>query len=79
MPAVEDSQKQFEICMQGNCLSCPSYPRKSGEGLFCVRGASAHAIEKRGCHCPDCPLWKEKGLTGMYYCIKLEKDDCSGS
>lgn len=70
MAKIEDTQRNFDICMQGNCSTCPSYPKNSGEGLYCTRGSSDRLIEKRGCNCPECPLWTEGGLSGMYYCVK---------
>ena len=73
MATIEDSQHNYDICMQGNCSSCPSYPRDSKEGLFCVRGPSQRPLQKRGCSCPECPIWIENGLSGMYYCMKPAK------
>ena len=71
MAKVKDTQENFEICLQpGNCASCPTYPKGSGEGLFCARGRSKQSLEKKGCNCPECPIWIENGLSGMYYCIK---------
>ncbi len=40
----------------------------SGEGLYCARGPSDKPIEKKGCNCPECPVWMDNGLSGMYYC-----------
>jgi len=70
MAKVSDSQDNYNLCMQGNCSTCPSYPHKDGEGLYCARGASQATIEKNGCNCPECPVWMDNGLTGMYYCAK---------
>ena len=70
MSKVEDSAENYRICMQGNCSSCPSYPGKSGEGLYCARGPGLTAIEKKGCNCPECPVWADAGLSSMYYCGK---------
>jgi len=74
MGKVEDTQENFKICMDGNCSTCPSYPKKSDEGLFCARGASKAHIEKKGCNCPECPVWMDNGLSGMYYCVKQSKE-----
>jgi hypothetical protein len=73
MAKVDDTKENFEICMQDNCLTCPSYPKGSQEGLCCARGPSKRAIEKRGCNCPGCPVWIDNGLLGMYYCAKPAK------
>ncbi|MFZ0035466.1 MAG: DUF2769 domain-containing protein [Sedimentisphaerales bacterium] len=70
MAKVEDTGENFEICMQNNCSTCPSYPKKSQERLYCIRGQSKHAVEKKGCNCPECPIWINNGLSGMYYCAK---------
>ncbi len=68
MAKVEDTREHFAVCMQGNCSTCPSYPKGSKEGLYCARGPAKQPIEKRGCNCPECPLWEQCGLSGMYYC-----------
>lgn len=73
MAQVEDNQENFDICMQGNCDTCPSYPKESGEGLYCARGASSQPIEKKGCNCPECKVWMDNGLSGMYYCAQPGK------
>jgi methylamine---glutamate N-methyltransferase subunit C len=72
MGEVEDTRANYDICMRGNCSACPSYPDKSGgaEGLYCARGPSKLSVEKKGCNCPECPVWINDGLSGMYYCIK---------
>ncbi|MHC4617273.1 MAG: DUF2769 domain-containing protein [Planctomycetota bacterium] len=54
--------------MQRNCSSCPSYPKGKGEGLYCARGRSNCEIERKGCNCPECPVWLNNGLTAMYFC-----------
>jgi hypothetical protein len=72
MAKVEDNRENFGICIQGNCSTCPSYPGQSGQGLYCSRGPSGLSIEKKGCNCPECPVWKKNGLSSMYYCIKAD-------
>jgi hypothetical protein len=74
MAKVQDNEENFKICMQGNCSTCPSYPKDSGEGLYCARGPSGKEIEKRGCNCPECPVWMDNGLSSMYYCVRPNKD-----
>jgi hypothetical protein len=69
MSQVEDSPGNFRICMQeGNCGGCPSHPKGKNEGLYCVRGKSKSKVTRNGCSCPDCPLWLNTRLSGMYYC-----------
>jgi len=70
MTNIEDSKENFDTCMKGNCNECPSFPGEKGEGLYCAKGASKASVEKRGCNCPECPVWINNGLSGMYYCIK---------
>ncbi len=70
MAKVEDTSENFETCLQGNCNNCPSYPKTSVEGLYCARGKSKATIQRKGCNCPECPVWINNGLSGMYYCIK---------
>jgi len=73
MAKVEDTRENFDICMQGNCSTCPSYPKQLKEGLYCARGTSELPIEKSGCNCPECPVWVDNGLSSMYYCVKPDK------
>ncbi len=69
MAKVENTSENFKLCMQGNCSSCPSYPKDKNEGLYCARGKSGCEIEKKGCNCPECQVWLNSGLSGTYYCI----------
>jgi hypothetical protein len=71
MSKVKDTPENYETCMKGNCSACPSYPKGSGEGLYCTRGPGKSVVDRRGCSCPECPVWTENGLSGMYYCAKL--------
>ncbi|MHC4624113.1 MAG: DUF2769 domain-containing protein [Planctomycetota bacterium] len=68
MPKIEDTPENLKICLRGNCSSCPSFPKGKGEGLYCARTQSDCEIERKGCNCPECPVWLNSGLTGMYYC-----------
>ncbi len=74
MTAPLDKQHHFEMCINGNCSACPSYPKDSGEALFCVRGPSRHPMERRGCNCPECEFWSDCGMSQMYYCFKADSD-----
>jgi hypothetical protein len=69
MAQVEDTPENFKICMDGNCSSCPSLPEGKDEGLYCARGKSKSEVRKKGCRCPECPVWLNGGLGGMYYCV----------
>jgi len=68
MADVEDSEENFGICLD-NCGTCPSYVGNREEALYCARGRSSREVEKKGCNCPECPLWMSCGLSAMYYCI----------
>ena len=70
MGRVKNTEENYKMCMRGNCSTCPSFSKQAGEGLFCARGPSKVPVEKRGCTCPECPVWIENGLSGMYYCTE---------
>ena len=69
MADVEDNAENLSICLD-NCGSCPSYPGDREEALYCARGPSSQQVDKKGCNCPECPLWINCGLSAMYYCMK---------
>lgn len=53
------------------CPRCPTYNtcmNSNEENLFCSKGRSKCDIDKKGCNCPTCPIWKEYGLDNFYYC-----------
>jgi hypothetical protein len=56
------------------CKKCPSYPRCSGgkcdKVLYCGKGASSKKINKKGCICGTCKVYKMKKLTENYYCVR---------
>ena len=74
MAKASDTAENFETCLSGNCSTCPTYRKGSEEGLFCIRGASKTDVVKRGCNCPECPVWAKNGLSGMYYCLSGPSD-----
>jgi len=55
------------------CRKCPSYPGKKDPKVYCERGKSNFTIEKRGCICSNCPIWKINHFTEYYYC-EIGKD-----
>lgn len=71
MARVEDTPENEKLCMP-YCGKCPSYPKGSKEWLYCARGPSKQPIGKKGCNCPECPVWVNAGLTGMYYCVRSQ-------
>ena len=54
------------------CATCPSYVEGETELGFChpLVGKSAKVTERKGCDCPACPVYKEKGMKHGYYCIQ---------
>lgn len=68
MGKIADTEENFEICMDGNCSDCPSYPDGGKESLYCAKGQSGYEINKNGCNCPKCPLWIDNGLSEIYFC-----------
>jgi len=63
MGKVPDTPENMARCI---CGGCPSYPAEGG--FFCVKGRSAKEIDKRGCICGDCAIFKDYELAGGYYC-----------
>lgn len=50
------------------CKRCPSYPNKNDLTTYCKFGKSNFQIEKRGCVCPECFVWKVNRFKKYYYC-----------
>jgi hypothetical protein len=50
------------------CQKCPSYPGNKDPRVYCEYGKSNYPIEKRGCICSDCPIWKINRFQNHYYC-----------
>lgn len=69
MGKVEDNAENNDLCRK-YCLECPSYPKESDELLFCAGGREGSEVERKGCNCPECPVWMDNGLTAQYYCEK---------
>jgi len=51
------------------CQKCPSYPGKNDPKVYCERAKSDLPIEKKGCICGQCPIWKINRFSEYYYCI----------
>jgi hypothetical protein len=68
MPEVEDTQENYEACLNEQCGKCPSYPGVEGEALYCARGRSSGEVRRVQCLCPDCPIWVKYGLGKTFYC-----------
>jgi hypothetical protein len=65
---VDDTKENLNICMNF-CGTCPSLPVPPNPFLFCARGASKEKIERVGCKCPTCDVYKKYNLSGdPYYC-----------
>ncbi|MFP4171052.1 MAG: DUF2769 domain-containing protein [Methanomassiliicoccales archaeon] len=71
MTDVSKVGKYMEQCI---CPTCPSYNRCArfrSQKVFCVKGKSPTDCikERKGCKCGECPVGKELGLLGEYFCI----------
>jgi hypothetical protein len=64
---VEDTQENEKIC-KIYCGDCPSYPKDSGEWLYCARGKSDTPISREGCLCPGCDIFEKYDLSTTYFC-----------
>jgi len=52
------------------CRDCPSYPGGGDRVVYCVRGASGLPVEKKGCICPKCRVYKLARLAPhRYFCF----------
>lgn len=56
------------------CDPCPTYNecmRADAGLLFCFTGRAASCtFEKKGCICPNCPVYKTFGFKKSYFCIR---------
>lgn len=68
MAKVVDNEENLQVCRKDNCGQCPSFPEAEGDGLYCARGPSSAKVERKGCSCPDCPIWAKYKLSRTYYC-----------
>lgn len=65
---VDDTPENLAICME-YCGICPSLPSPPTPFLFCARGkANTQPIEKKGCTCIKCDVYKTYGLDTLYFC-----------
>ncbi len=54
------------------CAKCPTYPHQGDPRVYCDRGASHLTIEKKGCLCPGCPIYKLGKFAGDSFCFHGE-------
>jgi hypothetical protein len=65
---VDDTPENLAICME-YCGICPSLPSPPTPFLFCARGkANAQPIQRKGCTCVKCDVYKKYGLDSLYFC-----------
>lgn len=50
------------------CRKCPSYPDKKDSVTYCEFGKSNFKIDKKGCVCTKCFVWKINRFKNYYYC-----------
>jgi hypothetical protein len=67
--SVDDTPENLNICMD-YCGICPSLPTPPNPFLYCARGESDQKIEKKGCKCPECGVYKKYNLKAEnpYFC-----------
>ncbi len=74
-PTISMNLENLLICMN-NCGTCPSYPGKGMEALFCASGESSHEITENGCNCVSCSLYEQCSIINSAYFCK--NGSCSG-
>jgi len=54
------------------CKSCPTFVKEETEVAFCHPFISKSKIikDERGCHCPQCPVYKKMEMKNGYYCTR---------
>ena len=54
------------------CKTCQTYVAEETESAFCHPFISKSKIitEEKGCDCPKCPVYIEKGMKNGYYCTR---------
>ncbi|MFH1821040.1 MAG: DUF2769 domain-containing protein [Methanobacteriota archaeon] len=60
---VADTPENMGKCL---CMKCPSFA--GPPGFYCAKG-KAKKVDKKGCICMTCKLWKENKLSGGYFCV----------
>ena len=61
------------------CGKCPTYPGQGDPRVYCARGASSLPIEKKGCLCPGCPIYKMGKFQGDSFCLNGMAKKASGA
>ena len=70
---VPNSEENRQKCI---CRLCHSYPHNcEGEILYCGSNESKCDIKAKSCLCNKCPVYREYGLKGLYYCDKVSVGD----
>ncbi len=66
---VDDNKENLAICME-YCGTCPSLPFPPHPFLYCARGKAKENVDRVGCKCPQCPVFKKYKLAGQdpYFC-----------
>lgn len=66
--SVPVTEHNLSTCICGECPT--SYFSKGIGTLFCAIGISGVVPERRGCNCPECPVFHTCGLSKGYFCIR---------
>lgn len=71
MTKVEKNESNMDKCTCGNCPSYNECAKGKTELLYCAEevGKSSCEFQRKGCVCGSCPVQKDYGLNGGYYCL----------
>jgi aldose sugar dehydrogenase len=66
---VENSEANRERCSCPGCPSSNSCMRTGNEALYCAVGKSGCAVERLGCVCASCVVYRQNELSSLYFCV----------
>jgi hypothetical protein len=68
---LKDGIEHLKFICKDYCGKCPSYQGTEEMKLaFCTTGKSSKILEKKGCLCKQCPVYKMMSLRWEYYCVQ---------
>jgi len=68
---IQDGLEQTKFMCKEFCGKCSSY-QGTGETdfAFCSIGKSTHIKVKKGCLCPQCPIYRMMSLRWKFHCVE---------